>query len=582
MNVSPERLYQTLTAHREAPLLPELAALSLADLRRTPAGEQALAWAADHANEVPQTTYTLYREYLHTGARGGYQQVCFGKRELLRKLAMAVWLGEDSRKLDLLCDVIWSICEETTWVLPAHEVFVWNVDLTAAETASDLALVVHVLDERLPLEIRNRVQTEVRKRIFDNYMEHAGLFGYETQPTNWTGVCMGSIGEAALVLESDPRRQAAILAKVIEQLQNYLENGFAEDGACTEGVGYWNYGLLHFVACAEMLRSRADGAIDLLDHPKLKSIARFPLAMWLGGQNYATFSDAGAVKLLPHVTTRIAQRTDTPELIALAQPSPGSRFVVALLDLLWPMPPEPDLPDLSGPAYYAAAGIARCVSRLDGLPIILIGKAGHNAEPHNHNDVGSFVLHIGDTTYLCDPGAGRYTRDYFLPETRYDNLFCGSQGHSVPVADGLRQAPGPECRGAMTDVAEDHFTLRFEQAYPDDAHLARLERTMSLQPDGRVELRDVARFDGGSGGFREVFMTWRDVRTDGSKLHILGPEGQLCLDTGSGRVEVEDLRDACEANGRSETLMRVTVDYPPATEHIVKTTIAFTPKGNSA
>ena len=46
------------------------------------------------------------------------------------------------------------------------------------------------------------------------------------------------------------------------------------------------------------------------------------------------------------------------------------------------------------------------------LPPFAIGrlgvalKGGHNAEHHNHNDVGSYVVALAGTTPLLDPGPG--------------------------------------------------------------------------------------------------------------------------------------------------------------------------------
>ena len=76
----------------------------------------------------------------------------------------------------------------------------------------------------------------------------------------------------------------------------------------------------------------------------------------------------------------------------------------------------------------------------------LVAKAGNNAEQHNHNDVGSFVLRVGGTTFLCDPGAGLYNAAYFSSK-RYENIFAASYGHSVPRIGGQQQLPGASTGG---------------------------------------------------------------------------------------------------------------------------------------
>lgn len=47
-------------------------------------------------------------------------------------------------------------------------------------------------------------------------------------------------------------------------------------------------------------------------------------------------------------------------------------------------------------------------------------KGGNNDEPHNHNDIGSFLLTVEGEVFLTDLGCGEYTKEYFQPDTRYD------------------------------------------------------------------------------------------------------------------------------------------------------------------
>ena len=89
-----------------------------------------------------------------------------------------------------------------------------------------------------------------------------------------------------------------------------------------------------------------------------------------------------------------------------------------------------------------------------------------NDEPHNHNDVGSFILSTAKGQELCDLGAGLYTRQYFGSE-RY-TIFCNSSlSHSVPIINGLSQHEGGEYGGSM-QTSGDMVTLEIGGAYPTD------------------------------------------------------------------------------------------------------------------
>ena len=82
--------------------------------------------------------------------------------------AFQVLLGDDNY-LDLLQDYVWNACEETNWVIPAHENR--EVDLRAVATGLTLAEIVVGLESKLAAEVSERVRSEVERRIFVPYLE---------------------------------------------------------------------------------------------------------------------------------------------------------------------------------------------------------------------------------------------------------------------------------------------------------------------------------------------------------------------------------------------------------------------------
>jgi hypothetical protein len=97
---------------------------SLLDQIRTSTGAPvmlaALRKAVPEPGAYPHTTYTLYREFERTGLRDSFQSVYFVRRAQLTRAVLEMILGNTTYR-DNLHDLLWSICEETTWVLPAHE-----------------------------------------------------------------------------------------------------------------------------------------------------------------------------------------------------------------------------------------------------------------------------------------------------------------------------------------------------------------------------------------------------------------------------------------------------------------------------
>lgn len=237
---------------------------------------------------------------------------------------------------------------------------------------------------------------------------------WETSKMNWCAVCCGSIGAAAIwLMKNDRERLNNLLNRINISIMNYID-GFSDDGACLEGLEYYTYGMNFFVAYADLMYRYSDGTIDLLDNAKLKEIALFQQRCFLAGGVTVSFSDS-----------QQDERYRVGLTMYLAKRYPGVGF-----------PPEP-----------------------------LAAKGGHNAEPHNHNDVGSFLYVCDGESVLVDLGAGEYTRDYFN-ENRYKNICCRSLGHNVPLIDGKEQYAG-EGYKATRFVSDDNgkTEIDIEAAY---------------------------------------------------------------------------------------------------------------------
>ncbi len=572
-----EELKALFEKNADAVLIPELARKPPADLAKTDMGKEMLEWGRGAANEpIPLTTYTLYRTFRREGTRPPYQEPYFGKRDLLNRHVMAAWLSGDDAHIDAVNDFIWSICEETSWVAPAHERNQqWTIDLFAAETGVDLAYTLTLIGDRLPDEVRERVRSEVYRRILDPYLEHARGYWWNRGRNNWTGVCAGSIGQTCLLLETDPDRQAKTLALVLGQLDRFINLAFEEDGGCLEGIGYWNYGLLHHVTFAEMLRNQTGGAIDLLAHDKFKAIARYPETVALDRHIFASFSDAHEHStVVPFLGERLAGRTGADALRSQFGSWNGRQIVALVHNLIWCDGRTNEAPAIEN-AFLPVSGIGKRVGRADGERVVVIAKAGHNAESHNNNDVGSFVVRVGSVTYLCDPGGGLYNKDYFGPK-RYENVFANSYGHSVPRIGGRLQPTGGRYRGSMT-MDDGVITIQAAEAY-DVPELERFTRSLSVKKDGTVVLEDQFAFSGKKLEVEEALMTWQDVEVDGSVARVLSKEGVLEIRGEDVTFAAERLEEACKANHKSGVLTRITIAYPPARERTVRLTMRFVPK----
>jgi hypothetical protein len=587
------------------------------EIRRSPATpliRAALQAAAPDLSALPATTYTLFREFEHTGERDGYQPVYFAKRSILTRAVFEMLVdepGADRGELvDAVHDALWGICEETTWLLPAHEEQgpdYWDlklsprqqplgahtaltrepdsIDLFAAETGASLAEAVHLVGDRLAPEVVQRVRQEVQRRIFRPYLAYGRRHWWYKGALNWNGVCNGSIGLAFMRLERDPRTLAEAMAQVLEGFEAYIATGFEADGGSIEGIGYWNYGLMYYVALAELLRERTGGKIDLLAAPRMTDIARYPLAAALSPDIWVNFGDATEqTTLAPGIVSRLADRTGVqalrgllrPDAIRAAGAAPAAKLAIVVRDAAWwdgaahPFPAE-----TRADVHLPDSGVVRLVGEVaDGRLVALAAKAGHNDGHHSHTDVAHFIVHLDGESLLCDPGRGLYSKEYFR-EPRYTNVFCNSYGHSVPRIAGRMQQPGPEFggheqyRGEFVARGQDgdvrFVVIDFHRAY-DVPGLTLARRTLRLGPAGEVLLEDCFAFDGAAQEIEEAFVTWADVRTDGARAHITGKRAALMLQVvePAGAVfSAERLEEACRANRRDGVLTRLAVLLPP-------------------
>jgi hypothetical protein len=149
-------------------------------------------------------------------------------------------------------------------------------------------------------------------------------------------------------------------------------------------------------------------------------------------------------------------------------------------------------------------------------------KGGHNAELHNHNDVGSYVIMLDGEEMSGDPGGEVYTRRTFSKD-RYVSKVLNSYGHPVPVVAGKLQREG---RAAAAKVLKTEFTdgcdtlvLDLTAAY-DAPTLRSLVRTVTFdRKTGVITMSDAVSFSEPS-SFEVPVVTYREYEKDEASGHF--------------------------------------------------------------
>ena len=470
-----------------------------ARLRRLPGLAEAwrqiddLAAAARRERE-PSLHREAWLAYARTGDRRPYEQQYFGRRHRLTALGLAAVVSRGAAD-GALCGLIEAVCDEPAWALPAHVpdpvelIDRTTVDLFAAETGAALAELGVLMGDRLPAGLRARIAAEVDERVLQQLLPGAPAFGWESLRNNWAAVCGGSALMAALYVEHDPARCAALVVRCLAALDVFLD-GFASDGGCAEGVVYWAYGFGYFTYAADLLERATAGRVRIADDPRAVRAAAFARRVDLGPTRQLTYSDATDQRPNTAALAWWARRgVAAPAVNRLSVPSDDhcGRWAPMLRTMLW----CDGLPSAS-------------VDHLDvfddtGLAVVVRGpfavavKAGHNDEPHNHLDLGHVSVWLGDDQGIADIGAGPYSAAYFDPGTRYAQPAPSAAAHNAPLLDGAGQRQGPEARATLrvtgderSGVAEVDLTV----AYDGVTALVRTVAWSLAGPVGSVEITD--------------------------------------------------------------------------------------------
>ncbi len=461
---------------------------------------------------LPELPDDLYLDYSRTGNRERYQKVFFDRHSRFAKLVLAECVENRGRFLPAIEEALRAILAEKTWVLPAHDGSLANfkgktveIDLAASATASSLATAAYWLGDRLSEETRKLVRSELERRTFAPFegMVNQGKprTWWLTGTNNWNAVCLAGVTCAATATIEDRQRRAFFIAAAEKHIQHFLR-GFTPDGYCSEGLGYWDYGFGNFMLLAEDIVRATGGKLDLWEQPKVAAIAQFARRLEILPGVYPAFADCHIgprpdARIMAYVSRRFGWGWTEWEKqgLGLAAGPSSNLLEFGLVGLENSASRRAPASAQASPQalrdWFADAGILICRPAADhprGLGAAL--KGGHNAEHHNHNDVGSFVVAIGKSTPLLDPGSEVYTRRTFSGR-RYESNVLNSFGHPVPRVAGKLQRQGRQAAAKVLvsefTEAKDTLALDLRSCY-NVPELTRLVRTFVFSRAGRGSL----------------------------------------------------------------------------------------------
>ncbi|RPE09523.1 hypothetical protein EGT74_21265 [Chitinophaga lutea] len=480
-------------------------------------GEEALSfnWGVVKATD--------FMAFTRTGNRDIMQNPNSARKSALQNLALAELAEGKGRFTDQLINGVWAISEQSSWALSAHlpvtkgadllpDISKPVIDLGSADAGALLAWVHYyfrpLFDKVNPL-ISSRLRYEVRKNVLEPYYTRNDFWwmGFSNRPmNNWNPWVNYNVMQCILLLEDDAQLRSKYIYKAITSIDKFT-NSYYADGACDEGPSYWSHAGGKYFECLELLHRATRGKVDVFSHPLVKNMGNYICNVYINAPYYVNFADASAKGGINQgMVYRYGKAIKDETMMGFGAfyahkdsmdtrlPSGTIEAVIADLvnmkEIMAHTPREP----LINSHWYPQTEVA-VAREYPGSQrgFYFAAKGGHNAESHNHNDVGSFILYYDGKPCLVDAGVGTYTRQTFSPD-RYKIWTMQSSYHNLPEINGVAQEAGRSFKAttaAFSSTARAvSFSADIATAYPAAAKVASWKRSYRLNRGGSFVIAD--------------------------------------------------------------------------------------------
>lgn len=264
----------------------------------------------------PMLKATDFREYFISGDRAIYETPYFARRHALSILTLAECFTGDGTYLEDIINGIWCVCEESSWVVPAHnfiyeqdpingertlpDIDVHALDIFAGETGMTLSIVYYLLKDKLdeidPL-ISRRIKREIKRRIIDPYLTRYDYWwmGYSDRRdmNNWNPWCVVNCLISILFCEEDNDLRSRGIVRAMDMLDYYLQ-GIHEDGGIDEGATYWGRSCGMLLEGLALVDYATNGTIQIYEEPKLRNFTDYIRKLYIGKDYVVNFADGSA------------------------------------------------------------------------------------------------------------------------------------------------------------------------------------------------------------------------------------------------------------------------------------------------
>lgn len=503
-----------------------------------------------------------YIEYTRSGNRAVMQDVYGQNVGALQSLVLAELAEGKGRFMDQMVNGVWTLCEMTTWALSAHlpaqkagaglpDVSDPIIDLGVGNTSLLMAWTHYYFkrefDKINPL-IAKRISYEINRQVLQPYYTRDDFwwmaFKNDSFVNNWNVWVNYNVLNCILLIETDPQKKLDGVYKTMRSVDKFI-NYYKDDGACEEGPAYWSEAGAMMYLYLDILQRATKGKVDQFNEPIVKNIGAYIYKAYINKDYYINFADASA-RLRPEggliynygkavkdtmmmgFGSMLAQQQGWKDRLPNASIDIAVADIFDAKEILEYPSRAPFIGDffMEGTQIMAAREFPGTVNGF-----YLAAKAGHNAESHNHNDVGTCIVFYNGNPLLIDIGSETYTRQTFSKE-RYTRWAMRSAYHNVPLINNVEQHEGAAYKASSVNFKSTKTAVSFSAdiaaTYPADAGVKKWVRGYELQRGKGLVIKDTYELLKNEGTSELHYMTCDKVeKVKDGVLQFTLPDGMV-------------------------------------------------------
>ena len=547
----------------------------------------------------PTVKASAYMEFTRSGDRDIMQNPQSVRQNATRALALAELVEGKGRFFDALMDGVWALCEQSTWVLSAHLTLQKKgpglpdpndtvLDLTAGEIGAMLSWIHYYfaadLDKISPF-ISETIRRKVRERVLEPYYTRNDFWwmGFDGNVVNnWNVWVNFNAMQCILLMETDTQKRVDNIYKTMRSIDKFIDY-YPDDGGCDEGPSYWSHAGGKLFEGLELLYAATGGKVDVYQNELIKKMGRYIYRAYISDPYYVNFADASAKGgISPGLVYRYGKAINDPVMQGfgalyaqknnVANTAPSGSLGAAFYDLfnVNELTTTQAVEPLTGESWLPGSQLVMVRDKANSKQgFYFAAKGGHNAESHNHNDVGTCILYFNGLPALIDVGVGTYTRQTFSDE-RYMIWTMQSGYHNLPTINGVDQKDGPQFAARNASFKSSAQTVDFSVdiagAYPDEAAVKSWQRSYRLNRGKDFSINDSYVLTENKGGTALHFMT--SCKATLTKAGVIRLEGdgfalEISYNTSVLNAKIENITidDRRLQSAWGDALTRIKLEY---------------------